>query len=353
MQNRKEDIDFDNFNHSTDGSDTFVNELLSIPHKKDGDKIIKSSTFQNKIDYKKNPYEICQVYRPDSEIDISFNKIAQSLYESEKTISQLDYWEKPSNNYSYDDPSAFMKLNDVVEDIVSKNMPKVFKNTTIDHKDEITNETIRTQILSGFYRTALINDINTLREDWSNWSDDETEIKVKDDSDNTFNPSTDILGLPSTDKLSQLNNLERRYISKIYNVLQGSQLTYNNCLKYWIPPQNVELGVPKPRERSTGELISSNAKDKLEQFKPPRYFEFSGNEYYFNAFTGRYFSYMNYRCRDYKRCKGSIKLSTIDPLRNIEILKGHSDQCRSNSEDWSFSNQVNMYEKQERFNLLI
>ena len=213
MQGKKEQIDFDNFNNSTEGSDTIINELLGNTKRKVEIKASRYSKEKIKNEgIKKNPYAIWQVYSPQPEIDSTFNKITQSLYETEQTINQLDFCDKKLSNDMYEDPTSFMKLNEVVNDTVSRNMPDVFKNTTIDHVDNRTNQIIKTQILSGFYKTALINDINTLKEDWSNWSDDEIENKDVKNSDNTYNPSTDILGLPNPEKLSKLNNLERRYI---------------------------------------------------------------------------------------------------------------------------------------------
>ena len=49
--------------------------------------------------------------------------------------------------------------------------------------------------------------------------------------------------------------------------------------------------------------------------------------------TGIYNQNLNYRCRDYRNCKSSLKFITVNPFTSWEELKPHSKQCRANNAD--------------------
>ena len=188
-------------------------------------------------------------------------------------------------------------------------------------------EIVKEPLLAGFFKRALHHELNEIKERSEQLSDEEWTINDSNpDNDDKFDPKVEQAGLPSPDKLGNLDQTERRYISKLYKSLLGTQLTYNTCLKYAIPPQNIELEGPNDAKTYQRSGAISYGIERNKMYRPPKSFEYRGKEYYFNAFTGRYCSYMNYRCRDYKRCKGSIKLNTIDPMNNMEVLKGHSDR---------------------------
>ena len=101
---------------------------------------------------------------------------------------------------------------------------------------------------------------------------------------------------------------------------------------------------------SLGKVYSNNESDV---FKPPMSVQYSGKEYEFSKFSGRFFSYAKYKCTDYQRCKGSIKISSVDPSREIQIVHPHCEDCRSNCYGWTLNPERSPFEAQERYNYLV
>ena len=216
---------------------------------------------------------------------------------------------KSSQTWNEANPKS--ELYWVMDELVNKNLPDVFRDTTTFVRDESTHQICETMVLSGFYKNVVLNEIKHLMT--SSEYDNETTNSQQDISEEDEQIMWNSVNLPKPQSLAELTQGQRNLISNTYKLLRDSNLAYNKLLKYCIPAQFADLEAEKKSIIGKKRDISDKNESKLEMFKPPRIIFFNGFEYYFNCMTGIWNQNLNYRCRDYK-WKGSIKLQSLNPF---------------------------------------
>ena len=91
------------------------------------------------------------------------------------------------------------------------------------------------------------------------------------------------------------------------------------------PKQTIELECTNPNiQDALSSLGTIYPQDKSEVFKPAKSIHYKDKEYEFNKFCGKYFSTLKYTCTDINRCRGAIRIATVDPLKSVDILRPHA-----------------------------
>ncbi|CAI2359112.1 unnamed protein product [Moneuplotes crassus] len=153
---------------------------------------------------------------------------------------------------------------------------------------------------------------------------------------------------------NQLTPEERKVANHVYDILQWSCIDNHKSFNL-TPKDTLDIELINPNIRDTlSSLGSIKCKDPEKVFKPPRSIIYQDKEYLFHKFSGKNFAFVKYKCVDYHRCRGSIKMSSIDPLKPVELIRPHVSDCRSDSFGWKSQESLpKYYEVQEKYNFIV
>ena len=275
-----------------------------------------------------------------------------NIFDSLNQINSFGQNELFDPNISENEDQPDNSLNKVLDELANENLPDVFRETTAMIQNKNTGEVLHPMILSGFYKNMLVNEIKQLKTDSHYQSDQdlkEENIISREDEEILWRFAC----LPKPTLLSKLTQSQRNLVSSTYKLIQNSNYAYNKWLKYALPIQFVEWENEKKSISIRKEITEEKVEMKREMFKPPKSVRFRKSEYYFNWLTGIYNQNLNYRWRDYKKWKGSLKFITVNPFCLCEELKKHSPDCRVNKGDELMIYEKDEWEVQLKFNYFV
>ena len=167
---------------------------------------------------------------------------------------------------------------------------------------------------------------------------------------NNVNKETYLL---DSDNINSFSEKEREIANKIFDVLKWSQLDRNSTFN--LVSKNIdEIDVVNSNIiESLSDIGKWYESEKSDIFKPQRILQFSGKEYFFDKFAGKYFYWQKYRWIDKSRWKGTVKVWTVNPTQRIELIKEHSEDWRSWSNSLLAKDEYKSYEAQEKYNFIV
>jgi hypothetical protein len=222
--------------------------------------------------------------------------------------------------------------SNLILDNISNSKNNIFQN---EKEDE-------TSLITKMYASDDVYDLDN-----PNSADPLNEMRI---DLNRINQSTFLL---DKDNIPKLPPKEKEIANKIYEVLKWSWIDSHKAFSK-NPKDSVEVGSwSTDIQEALGSLGKIYTEGKTDVFKPSRLIHYKGKEYEFAKFSGRYFTFIKYKWSDFNRCRGAVKMTAIDPLKNVEMIIPHSQDCRSNWFGWKSEDTPITYETQEKFNYIV